>query len=95
MDATTASIRFGLGPRPGELAVIGEDPRAWLIEQLRGDQGPRMPSRSEVVARLVKAHRRHDKEAFKVDLARTQHPCLEAQGGTFCFDETWARSQPP
>jgi len=67
MDATTASIRFGLGPRPGELAVIGDDPRAWLIEQLRGDQGPRMPARSEVVATLVKAHRRHDKEAFKVE----------------------------
>jgi len=28
-------------------------------------------------------------------LARTQHPCLEAQGDTFCFDETWTRSQPP
>ena len=31
-----AANRFGLGARPGELADIGGDPRAWLIEQATG-----------------------------------------------------------
>ncbi|GIL40382.1 DUF1800 domain-containing protein [Roseiterribacter gracilis] len=33
--ATIAAVRFGLGPRPGELAKIGNDPRGWLKQQLR------------------------------------------------------------
>jgi uncharacterized protein (DUF1800 family) len=33
--ATVASVRFGLGPRPGELTGIGNDPRGWLKQQLR------------------------------------------------------------
>jgi uncharacterized protein (DUF1800 family) len=28
--------RFGLGARPGELAAVGSDPRAWLLAQLKG-----------------------------------------------------------
>jgi uncharacterized protein (DUF1800 family) len=31
-----AANRFGLGARPGELASIGDDPRAWLTAQLKG-----------------------------------------------------------
>jgi len=40
--ATHASVRFGLGPAPGELAVIGGDPRGWLAAQI-GDPPP-LPS---------------------------------------------------
>jgi len=32
--AVLAANRFGLGPRPGELAAIGSDPRGWLKAQL-------------------------------------------------------------
>lgn len=32
-DAAHATIRFGLGPRPGELAEAGRDPRGWLAAQ--------------------------------------------------------------
>src|SRR5512138_3922614 len=32
--AVLAANRFGLGPRPGELAAIGGDPRGWLKAQL-------------------------------------------------------------
>ena len=32
--AVTAAIRFGLGPRPGEVASIGSDPTGWLKSQL-------------------------------------------------------------
>ena len=31
-----AANRFGFGARPGELASIGDDPRAWLTAQLKG-----------------------------------------------------------
>ena len=34
-EAAIASIRFGLGPRPGELAHIEADPRGWLAGQIR------------------------------------------------------------
>jgi uncharacterized protein (DUF1800 family) len=34
MTAVLAANRFGLGPRPGELAAIGSDPRGWLKAQL-------------------------------------------------------------
>ena len=34
-DAILAATRFGLGPRPGELEAIGDDPRGWLLEQLK------------------------------------------------------------
>ena len=67
MDATTASIRFGLGPRPGELAAIGDAPRDWLLAQLPGSDGPDGPDREEVVRRLVKAFRADDKEAFRLE----------------------------
>src|SRR4051812_18369617 len=32
--AVIAANRFGLGARPGELAAIGADPKAWLKAQL-------------------------------------------------------------
>jgi uncharacterized protein (DUF1800 family) len=32
--AVLAANRFGLGPRPGELAAIGSDPKGWLKAQL-------------------------------------------------------------
>ena len=34
MTAILAANRFGLGARPGELKVIGDDPRGWLKAQL-------------------------------------------------------------
>lgn len=33
-NAFIAANRFGLGPRPGELATIGKDPRGWIGEQI-------------------------------------------------------------
>lgn len=34
VQALTAMNRFGLGPMPGEVARIGEDPKAWLLGQI-------------------------------------------------------------
>ena len=35
-DPVVAANRFGLGARPGDLAHIGDRPRAWLLDQLAG-----------------------------------------------------------
>ena len=37
VDSAIAANRFGLGARPGDLADIGRDPRAWLTAQLAGE----------------------------------------------------------
>jgi len=37
-EAAIASIRFGLGPRPGELAHVETDPRGWLAAQIRNPE---------------------------------------------------------
>lgn len=34
LGAALAATRFGLGPRPDELATIGTDPRGWLRDQI-------------------------------------------------------------
>ncbi|HVI90877.1 MAG TPA: DUF1800 domain-containing protein, partial [Dongiaceae bacterium] len=36
-DAAFAAQRFGLGPKPGDLARIGNDPRGWLLSQITAD----------------------------------------------------------
>ncbi|WP_370334432.1 DUF1800 family protein [Parvularcula marina] len=37
-DAFIAAHRFGLGPRPGDLARLQRDPRAWVTAQIRREQ---------------------------------------------------------
>jgi uncharacterized protein (DUF1800 family) len=36
MQAEIAVLRFGLGAKPGELALAADEPRAWLMSQIRG-----------------------------------------------------------
>ncbi len=36
MQAEIAVLRFGLGARPGDLAAAAQEPRAWLMSQIRG-----------------------------------------------------------
>jgi uncharacterized protein (DUF1800 family) len=36
MQAEIAVLRFGLGARPGDLAAAADEPRAWLLAQIRG-----------------------------------------------------------
>jgi len=42
-DAAIAANRFGLGARPGDLAVIAADPRGWLKAQLTPETSPPAP----------------------------------------------------
>lgn len=44
-DAVTAMRRFGLGPRPGELASIARDPRGFVSAQLSNPALAKMPGR--------------------------------------------------
>ena len=59
-DAFIAANRFGLGPRPGELATISRDPRGWIAEQiLIVNQVPpelrNLPSSEEIIRRIQEA----------------------------------------
>ena len=42
IETAIAVNRFGLGARPGDLARAGDDPKAWLLNQLQGP--PRLPA---------------------------------------------------
>lgn len=66
-DAVTAAQRFGLGPRPGDLAIISSDPRGWLTAQLG-----RTPQRPTALADLAPVTNRI--AAIKADrVARKEH----------------------
>ena len=61
--AVIAANRFGFGPKPGELAKIGADPKGWVADQLNrrpdfDDTG--LPAAPETVAAMLEARR--DKE---------------------------------
>jgi uncharacterized protein (DUF1800 family) len=47
LAASIAATRFGLGARPGELLVARDDPRAWLIAQIRPGLGADEPTLDE------------------------------------------------
>ena len=55
--AAIAANRFGLGSRPQELALIGNDPRGWLGAQLTGSapevRGAGLRPSAEILAQAV------------------------------------------
>jgi uncharacterized protein (DUF1800 family) len=57
-DAWTATTRFGLGARPGDLEEAARDPRGWLLAQLEGavPAGPRgLPDSADVALEVLSA----------------------------------------
>ena len=56
-ETVIAANRFGLGARPGELAKIDRNPRAWLLEQLHGPvrQPPEFSNLPESAELVVEA----------------------------------------
>jgi len=66
--AVIAATRFGLGPKPGDLASIGDDARGWLREQLAGAppvlQGPDLQGSAAILAHALEL-RRERREARK------------------------------
>jgi uncharacterized protein (DUF1800 family) len=55
--AAIAANRFGLGARPGELAVVARDPEGWLTKQLKGAPpvlaGEGLKPSSETLAKVI------------------------------------------
>jgi len=64
VEALIAAVRFGLGPRPGELASAGTDPRGAVKAQVRAPVVPPPPRdvapTAALVANLLKAIRNAD-----------------------------------
>lgn len=65
INATTASHRFGLGPRPGELDVAASNPRRWLHAQVRplapASSLSRFSDSAQILQTLYRARRMKDK----------------------------------
>jgi uncharacterized protein (DUF1800 family) len=68
--AAIAANRFGLGAKPGDLDIIGSDPRGWLKAQLKGPPpvlaAPGLKSVSEILAegfKLTRERREQQREA--------------------------------
>jgi uncharacterized protein (DUF1800 family) len=55
VESAIAANRYGLGARPGELALIAPDPRGWLDAQLAGGppllEDPSLSSSAEILAK--------------------------------------------
>ena len=73
MQAEIAVLRFGLGARPGDLAAAADQPRAWLMSQIKGPvplavNSPLAPS-DQIFAGLLAARdeRQKMKEASSAD----------------------------
>ncbi len=61
LAAAIAVNRFGLGARPGELAAVGAEPRAWLLRQLDGKppllSARELRSSAETLTRAIELRR--------------------------------------
>ncbi len=75
MQAEIAVLRFGLGARPGDLAAAAQEPRAWLMSQIKGPvplavNASLAPS-DQIFAGLIKARdeRQKMKQASAADSA--------------------------
>lgn len=75
--AVIAASRFGYGARPGDIKVIGRDPKKWLLDQLQGPQRlhgdiQRLPSSASVLVDVQEIRRedRNEKQS-NPDAAKT------------------------
>jgi len=60
VEAAIACNRFGFGARPGDLADVGHDPRAWLAAQLHADPPPGAPGlrgSADILAEVIELRR--------------------------------------
>ena len=74
-EAFIAANRFGLGPRPGELAAIAGDPRGWVAAQIAGERRPPkplrgLPSAADGILAVIDAQRAGGAEAAKQTIKR-------------------------
>ena len=82
IDAFIAATRFGLGPRPGELAEIDADPRAWIIAQIEEAQTipenlRHFPAAADILKGIHEARLRSPKHCARKPGAPTAKPCFK------------------
>jgi uncharacterized protein (DUF1800 family) len=63
IESAIATNRYGLGARPGDLASINDNPKAWLLEQLTGPSRPstviaELPASASILIAVNKARER-------------------------------------
>jgi uncharacterized protein (DUF1800 family) len=78
MSAIVAAARFGFAPKPGELASISGDPRAWVTAQLARRPAPLagdLPPSHETAALMLQARkdRKDRKEKDQAEQRELQH----------------------
>lgn len=98
--ASIASTRFGFGPRPGELAQIGNDPRGWVKQQIRpvglrvasADGATRLEeyydARGKGADEVAKMLRGQTRDQFRQEAS---HRTLAAVVSTTPFAERWVQ----
>jgi uncharacterized protein (DUF1800 family) len=75
LDSAIAANRYGLGARPGDLDLIGRDPRDWLDAQLAGAPpvlaDPSLHGSADILARAleIRRERREERRAVRTDTA--------------------------
>jgi uncharacterized protein (DUF1800 family) len=74
IEAAIAANRFGLGAKPGDLAIIDNDPRGWLLDQLSVSAGTSaylqdLPSAASIIVEVDASRRarRSDQKAQKAN----------------------------
>jgi uncharacterized protein (DUF1800 family) len=83
LHAYIAANRFGFGPRPGELARIGDDARGWLKAQIQRDTPPpaafaHLSAAADSVLEMSKA-RRTDTRTYRATVERLSHAHVPAE----------------
>src|SRR5487761_2283651 len=73
-DAATAVRRFGLGPKPGDIARIGSDPRGYVLTALANPAGARLDDGGEL--------RPTPKVFAELEEARVEQAIMKAFGQT-------------
>jgi len=86
VDSAIAANRFGLGARPGDLDLVGRDPRSWLRAQLRGApptlDDPRLRGSAEILREAL-ALRRTRREQRAAAAGRPEAPTQGADALKF------------
>jgi uncharacterized protein (DUF1800 family) len=76
IQAFIAATRFGLGPRPGDLAAFAGDPRGWLSDQLDRPQTPAeisaLPPPQDQIRRFMALRREQIEERKRLGFAQAQ-----------------------
>lgn len=88
MKSTTviATNRFGLGARPGDFAVVDENPQTWLLDQLQGpsrlpDDIRKLPHSSTVLVE-VQDLRRAERELMRAESDDPSEDIVKKYGRT-------------